>query len=190
MRAPARRSSSHSLVLEAFRRSPGALWIERYRSLSPAAYRWMQTRAAKGLRFGVAARVENSRGQVLLVRLNRDSAWTRKWITPGGGAEPGETPREAILREIREETGVRVTNLRLWKVYHETLETEGDGGLSWDFLQFTAIWAGGRPHTRVPKEVTEARWFSRLPEDMEFREDWLGPPRTRFRPRRTGTSPP
>lgn len=28
------------------------------------------------------------------------------WFTPGGGLEPGETPREAALREVFEETGV------------------------------------------------------------------------------------
>ncbi|WP_371479363.1 NUDIX hydrolase [Kitasatospora sp. NBC_00315] len=29
------------------------------------------------------------------------------WITPGGGLEPGESVREAALREIAEETGLR-----------------------------------------------------------------------------------
>jgi 8-oxo-dGTP pyrophosphatase MutT (NUDIX family) len=148
--------------------------------MPPAAYQWMKMRAAKGLRFGVAARVENARRQVLLVRLNPESAWTRKWITPGGGAEPGESPRSAILREIHEETGVRVGNLQLWKVYHESLKTERDEGVSWDFLQFTAIWIGGRPRSRVPHEISEVRWFRGLPRNMEFRDDWVCPPRGRF----------
>lgn len=31
------------------------------------------------------------------------------WLTPGGGVEPGETPREAAVREAVEETGIAVT---------------------------------------------------------------------------------
>jgi 8-oxo-dGTP diphosphatase len=41
--------------------------------------------------------------QVLLV----EHRW-RRWVPPGGKAEPGETPRTAALRELAEETGLRV----------------------------------------------------------------------------------
>lgn len=34
-----------------------------------------------------------------------------KWITPGGGAEPGETPHETAVRELYEETGLLVPEL-------------------------------------------------------------------------------
>lgn len=33
------------------------------------------------------------------------------WFTPGGGLEPGETPREAALREVREETGLSLESV-------------------------------------------------------------------------------
>ena len=36
-----------------------------------------------------------------------------RWITPGGGIDPGETPSEAALRELAEETGLRVTKQAL-----------------------------------------------------------------------------
>lgn len=34
-----------------------------------------------------------------------------KWITPGGGADPGETPQETAARELFEETGLVVEDL-------------------------------------------------------------------------------
>lgn len=36
--------------------------------------------------------------------------YSEYWMLPGGGVNRGERPEEAILREIREETGIRVTD--------------------------------------------------------------------------------
>lgn len=35
------------------------------------------------------------------------------WNFPGGGIEPGETPEEACIRELKEETGYTIRVLRL-----------------------------------------------------------------------------
>ena len=35
------------------------------------------------------------------------------WTLPGGGAEDGESPREAIIREVREEVNLEVEPIRL-----------------------------------------------------------------------------
>lgn len=37
---------------------------------------------------------------------------------PGGHVEPGETFRESVIREIREETGLTIQNPRLTGIYH------------------------------------------------------------------------
>ncbi len=49
------------------------------------------------------------RSQVLLI-LRRD---VPVWVLPGGGIDPNETPDNAIVREILEETGFRVKIERL-----------------------------------------------------------------------------
>ncbi|WP_256300885.1 NUDIX hydrolase [Haloarchaeobius salinus] len=56
---------------------------------------------ARTLRFGAKALV-TSRDRVLLVREQRDDGSTF-WTLPGGGLEHGETARECLARELREE---------------------------------------------------------------------------------------
>ena len=51
--------------------------------------------------------------RVLLVREVLDGLWT----LPGGWADPGDTPREAVEREIREESGIEARAVKLAAVY-------------------------------------------------------------------------
>ena len=54
--------------------------------------------------------------QVLLVQ--RDNP--RFWELPGGGMAPGESAEEAVIREVQEETGVRVEIVELLGWYERT----------------------------------------------------------------------
>lgn len=46
--------------------------------------------------------VRNAAGRILVVWSRRAAGWT----LPGGKREPGETAEQAVVRELREETGV------------------------------------------------------------------------------------
>lgn len=165
-------------VVEELRGSPRAREVFTSRRLTDHAFASLERRLRNGTTFGVAARIEDAHGRVLLVRLVQP-AWTSKWVTPGGGAERGESAREALLREIDEETGVEVGPPVLWKVLHNRYRGAGGRVLTLHFLQYTARYRRGVLRTRVPQEIAEVRWFSRLPVRMEFRGDWLRPPRPR-----------
>lgn len=63
----------------------------------------------KGPIFVVAAVIRNSCGQVLLARRPASHPIAGGlWEFPGGKVEPGESPEDALVREIREELGVTV----------------------------------------------------------------------------------
>ena len=45
-------------------------------------------------------------GRVLLAQLSDRTGMAGVWTLPGGGVEHGEHPRDAVLREVYEETGL------------------------------------------------------------------------------------
>jgi 8-oxo-dGTP diphosphatase len=61
----------------------------------------------------VCALIFNDEDQVLLHRAFDDGLWR----TIGGSIEPGEEPAEALIREVKEETGFDVSPERITGVY-------------------------------------------------------------------------
>ena len=55
----------------------------------------------------VGAVVHDREGRLLLIRRGHDPA-RGLWSLPGGRVEAGESPRQAVEREVREETGLAV----------------------------------------------------------------------------------
>jgi len=68
------------------------------------------------LRLGCSAVIfDETRQKVLLTR----RADNGQWCLPSGGMEPGESAAEACIREVWEETGLRVRIVRLTGVYSD-----------------------------------------------------------------------
>jgi 8-oxo-dGTP pyrophosphatase MutT (NUDIX family) len=118
------------------------------------------------IRPGVAA-VIFEEGRVLLQR--RDD--TGRWGLPGGGVEPGESVRQALIREVREETGLEVEPLRLIGVYsdplHHQIVTYPDGNVvHYVSSVFECVVRAGA--LVCGEESLELDWFDpeRLPEDL------------------------
>ena len=69
------------------------------------------------LRFVAAALIVRG-GQVLICQRRADQPMALQWEFPGGKIEPGETPQQALARELSEELGIdanigpRITHLR------------------------------------------------------------------------------
>jgi 8-oxo-dGTP diphosphatase len=63
-------------------------------------------------------------GKVLLIKRGKEPLRGR-WLVPGGTVELGETLREAVIREVREETGLDVVPLEMLTVVDHIDRPEG-----------------------------------------------------------------
>ncbi len=103
-------------------------------------------------------------GRVLAARRTKPSAAAGRWEFPGGKVEVGESPEQALVREIAEELGVTVA-VTGWLV--------GEAPIGTTHLLTVAIsqLVEGDPE---PTEHDEVRWLS---ADELGDVDWLEPDR-------------
>ena len=111
-------------------------------------------------------------GRLLLVRRAHDP-YDGHWDIPGGFCELREHPRDAAVREAREETGLEVTAgdcVGIW------LDDYGDTGIVTLNCYYRCRVVGGSERPQA-SEVSELRWFDPAelpPEGLAF-PDHAGP---------------
>ena len=79
-------------------------------------------RIFKPVTLGVRAIVIDENNRILLVK----HTYENYWFLPGGGVKKGETFDQAIIRELREETGYEANTMELFGVYNNTYEGKRD----------------------------------------------------------------
>jgi ADP-ribose pyrophosphatase YjhB (NUDIX family) len=100
---------------------------------------------------GTTAVVPDGHGRVLL-QLRSDDA---RWGLPGGWLDPGETPEQGVVREVREETGLEIEVVRLAAVFSKLAQLPS-GPHSMVGLTYLGQAVGGE--LRPDHEALEVAW--------------------------------
>ena len=108
----------------------------------------------------VSAAIFDDRHRILCVRQNYGG---NVWALPGGGLEPGESPTDALEREVREESGYRARVAHLIGAYAAPWKDSLGLLFHADVL--------GRDPWEPDEEITEIGYFAMddLPDPMTSR---------------------
>lgn len=103
----------------------------------------------------MGAVITDGAGRILLIQRGKPPG-EGLWSVPGGRVEPGETDVAAVVREVREETGLVVNvGALLGSVVRDGPE------VTYDIFDYAATPAGGT--MRAGDDAADACWFA-VPE--------------------------
>ena len=133
----------------------------------------------------VGAIVHDDRGRILLIQRGKEPAKGR-WSVPGGRVHAGETFADAVMREVREETGLDVAVGDMVGAVARTApggtakpSLSGFGGSTYDIRDYRA-YVEGSPGPTAGDDADDARWVGlaelrELPTSpglLEALEEW------------------
>jgi 8-oxo-dGTP diphosphatase len=97
--------------------------------------------------------------RVLLIRRGT-APLLGEWSLPGGVLECGETLREAVVREAREETGLVVETGEMLGVY-ERLIRDDEGRLRYHYVLIDFLCRPVSGDLEAGSDAEDVRWFTR-----------------------------
>lgn len=100
--------------------------------------------------------VKNTKGEILLIFRKG------KWDLPKGKVEKGESIKEAALREVEEECGIRGLSLTkdLASTYH-TYSVNGKSSLKKTYWFEMVCASSDKPKPQLEEEITKAEWLGK-----------------------------
>jgi len=104
----------------------------------------------------VGALIFNDAGEVLMIRTHK---WSNLWGIPGGKIKWGEPSVDALCREIKEETGLEVTDIEFVLVQDCIHSREFYRDAHFVLLNYTCRCAG-KPRVTLNDEARESRWVT------------------------------
>lgn len=115
---------------------------------------------------GVGVGVFIRRSKTVLLGQRKGSHGAGTWSLPGGHLEMYETPLDTALREVAEETGVRIGNVHLAGIY--TNDPMPQWKRHYVTLYVVSDWVSGEPRILEPDKCVEWRWcrWTALPSPL------------------------
>eukprot|EP00163_Fabomonas_tropica_P026152 TRINITY_DN4702_c0_g1_i2.p1 TRINITY_DN4702_c0_g1~~TRINITY_DN4702_c0_g1_i2.p1 ORF type:complete len:265 (+),score=43.35 TRINITY_DN4702_c0_g1_i2:590-1384(+) len=104
---------------------------------------------------GVGGFVEHSDGDGRVLFIKEAKGHYKDWKLPGGALDPGETLAEAVVREVREETGIKCEFVELLSFTHHHGFRFGCGDIYF-VARCRALTQDIKPD---PSEIAEAAWL-------------------------------
>ena len=104
---------------------------------------------------GVGAIILN--GERILLEKRKNSPGKGKWSVPGGLVDLGETAEQAVIREVKEETGLEVYNPRLVDlVSYISLGEKGAVVYHYVIIDYLVTSKGGKP--KAASDADDLKW--------------------------------
>lgn len=119
--------------------------------------------------FGVATKaiIKNSEGKYLiLLKSSKEDINPNTYDIPGGRMSFGEKPEEAVVREVKEETGLNVKPQKVFEVWTFTKEDFQLVGIN-----FLCELTDG--DITLSEEHDEANWYSKSEITTDKFPEWL-----------------
>jgi ADP-ribose pyrophosphatase YjhB (NUDIX family) len=103
----------------------------------------------------VGALIFKSNGEALMIRTHK---WSNLWGIPGGKIKWGETSENALRREILEETGLKISDIKFVLVQDCIHSKEFYRDAHFVLLNYTCRCAGQNSRVKLNDEGREFRW--------------------------------